>query len=91
MRHYTEADVKRGAKALFDAWSEPGEGWDYSDASDGVKAVLEAVAPTIAARALREAADIISRTSTSVRYEPGWLVAAEGLRARADEIEGVSS
>jgi hypothetical protein len=82
-RHYTEADVQ-AIVDYFMSWP-----FDNSEEQDA-RAILDAVAPAIAARALREgqaeherkadrATDPTSRTLN--------LFVADAYRNRADEIE----
>ena len=61
------------------------------DALQATTAILEAVAPLIAAAALRDAADREMAAWEQVLMSPDWVEAIESvcetLRARADEME----
>ena len=61
------------------------------DAQQATTAILEAVAPLIAAAALRDAADREMAAWESVPMPPDWMEAIESvcetLRARANEME----
>ena len=61
------------------------------DAQQAAAAILEAVAPLIAATALRDAADREMTAWEPVLMSPDWVEAIESvcetLRARADEME----
>ena len=61
--------------------------WPCNEGVQLAEDVLDAVAPAIAARALREAADALAGASPSAGFAPGWLAAELGLRARATGIE----
>ena len=71
---YTDADVQAAARVL--SGRETTTGRDRREAA----AVLDAIAPAIAARALREFADNRVHFQTAGRMQ-------EDLHARADEIE----
>ena len=55
------------------------------------RAVLDAVAPAIVARAkaeaLREAADKMAAAEPSSKFASGWSTAEVAIRVRADDIE----
>ena len=77
-------------------WSDV-VGWDAADPdarhmfSRGIRPALEAVAPHIAAAALRDAADREMAAWEPVLMSPDWVEAIESvcetLRANADQIE----
>ena len=89
--HYTDEDVLNVRDAI-DAWND-----DHRDDRPLSVAVLDAVAPAIAARALREAAaryDDFQRPMSGLvpkEWADGFMAALDGavsdLRKRADEIE----
>ena len=94
-KHYTDADLKAAAKSLAkERWS----GFVAAQRREPItspneryaRAVLDAVAPTIAARALREAAETWGLGMSATDHWRGSTVAAE-LRDRADEIEAGQS
>lgn len=76
---YTDADVRvlQGTYLTQPPGLTEAQRWE---------AALAAVAPAIAARALRDAADAIGKASPSQKFAPGWLAAEMGLRARAADI-----
>lgn len=74
MSAYTDEDVQAGVRVLVSAPLENSEEQD-------VQAILEVVAPAIAARALRDLADWIGGGSVS------FVVDAGQIRMLADEIE----
>ena len=85
-KHYTDADVEFAANSVAEAAehaeaNEEGH-WVEGYSDDFARAVLDAVAPAIAARALREAAD-----DMALRLSGHSGVSVKGLRFRADEIE----
>jgi hypothetical protein len=78
MSAFTDDDVQ-AAEDAADALYDDGEPHGHEEE---LRAVLAAVAPAIAARALREEADFVSKLRRSTAQH-----VAEYLRARADEIE----
>ena len=92
----TDEMVETAARAEWDVvWGDV-IGWDESDPksremfSRGIRPALEAVAPLIAATALRDAADWLDDMARGHR-ESAYLGAGRDLisrlRARADQIE----
>lgn len=100
MTAYTDDDVTAGAAALVALVkqhpSTPSRVWDgrigYYGAPgehDLTRAVLDAVAPLIAARVLREAAEQIDDDWPDIylgERAVTWGKAAEWLRARAEQV-----
>jgi hypothetical protein len=80
MSAFTDDDVRAVGLAI-DA-TMPLHGSEEEQIDYAARAVLAAVAPAIAARALREEADFVSKLRRSTAQH-----VAEYLRARADEIE----
>ena len=86
----TDAMVETAAQIMWDTETGPGN-WDElpEDGRDlecqAMRAALEAAAPLIAAKALRDAADAAARTSGGY----GWVgdSVRDWLRTRADRIE----
>ena len=80
MSAYTNADVSLVANHVPLGFTERDP---YRDVDEAARAILDAVAPAIAARALREAAsDYWSRTDLPSTFEPwSWL------RDRAEKYE----
>lgn len=79
---FTKEDVRVASIALHAMWtSHPDE---CLDCKDDVEPVLEAVAPAIAAKALRDLADDIHATRIAVEDGGGSFI---DLYLRADEIE----
>ena len=81
MSAFTEDDVTAGLQAAVAKYGEDGGEW--FDCEDFLRSILEAVAPQIAGRALREAADEIY---VSDAYQIDQVV--QWLRARADRLDG---
>jgi hypothetical protein len=75
---YTDTEVQ-----AFDEWLGIGP--------NAAKHVLDKIAPAIAARALRDAADAMHKADPKPPFSTGWLAAELGLLARANHIgEGQS-
>lgn len=96
--YVTDEMVETAARAFHEAAPEAVAGsWDVSTpriqerGRVRARAALEAVAPLIAATALRDAADREMASWESVPMSPDWMEAIESvcetLRARADEME----
>ena len=93
--YVTDEMVETAARAMYEdhgltSWDEEGQA-DLDLWRNDARAALEAVAPTIAAAALRDAADREMAAWEPVPMSPDWLDAVEAvceeLRARADQIE----
>ena len=91
----TDDMVETAARAMYEdhgltCWDEEGQA-DLNWYREDARAALEAVAPTIAAAALRDAADREMAAWEPVLMSPDWVEAIESvcetLRARADQIE----
>ena len=84
-KHYTDDEVAASRQHILDNFHSPDHRhatwWITPDS--GARAVLDAVAPSIAARALREAASALPGFD-GIRTHGD---AARWLRDRADEIE----
>jgi hypothetical protein len=88
-KHYTDADVEFAANSVAEAAehaeaNEEGH-WVEGYSDDFARAILDAVAPAIAARALREEACPI--VSDSRDQGLGMGAAQRAIWRRADEIE----
>ena len=82
MSHYTDAEVQAAAKALRGELN-----LNLVAASHIARIVLGAIEPAIAARALRDAADVLAGATPSATFAPGWMAAEMGLRSRAATAE----
>ena len=87
MSAYTDADFEAAWNACAKVRDAAPRVADDASSDDVVKAILDAVAPAIAARALREAADAFSKANPSQTFASGWMAAEMGLRARAVSAE----
>ena len=77
-KHYTDKELLLGTMASC-GWEE-----NHRDSRTRIAAVLDAVAPAIAARALRDAADSAQHYGTAATNASAVRV---WLRNRADDIE----
>ena len=80
MSTYTDADVSLVANHVPLGFTERDP---YRDVDEAARAILDAIAPVIAARALREAADAFAKAAPASAFVAGWTAAEMGLRARA--------
>ena len=95
--YVTDEMVETAARAAYNSRSGGYNLWAHATRCEeeqyleDARAALEAVAPTIAAAALRDAADREMAAWEPVPMSPDWLDAVEAvceeLRARADQIE----
>ena len=89
--YVTDAMVETAARAMDHAYNPDRAPILAAMFRDYARAALEAVAPLIAAAALRDAADREMTAWEPVLMSPDWVEAIESvcetLRARADEME----
>ena len=95
MSAYTDADVETAARIWWTNsghdWDEHIEGEDKPHLLSEFRAVLDVVAPAIAARALRDFADRMESADWTHRDDWNMKCAyAFEVRNRADEIEAAS-
>jgi hypothetical protein len=73
--------IKIGDAAEREWWSLSGDNTPLAEH------VIRAVAPLIAAKALREVVARMEGAEPNARFEPGWRTAALAIELRADDIE----